>query len=323
LDAVSLFPALDQRPKIRQPMQVDKQTSREIRGELMTRLNIRRLGYALGAEVTGVDLRQPLGVEIVAAIRQAWLKHIVLCFPGQELTPEHLMAFSERFGDLDDNRFSQALSHPDHAPVFLISNSPVNIKEKRIDGAVNDHWHSDLSFSLRPSTATILNAQQLPEIGGDTMFANMYMAYDALSPAFKEAIESLEAVHDVAVPKAFSTLSPATQASIRQKNPPVAHQLVRVHPETGAKALNVGRISGIVGMNGDESKPLIDFMNRHATRYEFIYRHRWSVNDLLMWDNRCALHYAIPDYEPTCVRLLQRCSLLGERSGYIPSSSSN
>ena len=204
----------------------------------------------------------------------------------------------------------------DHAPIVMVANTAITVKEKKIDSVINDHWHSDLSYTPRPTTATFLNAQQLPDVGGDTMFANQYMAYETLSPRLQALIEPLEALHDVAAGTAFAQVSPETQAEFKRRNPPIAHPLVRVHPETGRKSLFVGRTRSIVGMTDEESKPLLDFLNRHATRYEFIYRHRWSLNDLLMWDNRCALHYAIRDYDMKQVRLMQRCSLLGDKVGH-------
>jgi taurine dioxygenase len=150
------------------------------------------------------------------------------------------------------------------------------------------------------------------------MFANMYAAYDALSPTYRKMIDGLSAVHDASLGAAYDRMEPGARATMMEKNPPVTHPLVQVHPETGRKALYAGsRVRNVTGMSRDESGPLLEFINSHAVRYEFTYRHRWRDNDLLMWDNRCALHYAVPDHDPAELRQMQRCSLLGPKAGVI------
>jgi len=290
----------------------------------MSKLNIRRVGYALGAEITGLDLREPLEASAVAEIRRAWLDHLVLRFPGQVLEAEHLSAFASQFGELDDNRALPHLRHPEHAAVYVIVNKPLVIKGKWYSGGAASQWHTDLSYTTRPGTAGFLTAKELPEVGGNTMFANMYMAYETLSPAFQRIIESLEGVHDITTGATYQNGDPPEiQAEKRRLNPPIAHPVVRIYPETGRKALFLGEnVRNFVGMTQEESKPLIDFLNRHATSYELVYRHSWAVNDLVMWDNRCTLHYAVQDYDPTQLRRLLRCSLLGPKSGYVYTSDS-
>jgi taurine dioxygenase len=286
----------------------------------MGRLDIRRLGYALGAEITGLDLRRPLDAATVSDVRRAWLDHTVLCFPAQDLSREEFMAFCAQLGELDDNRATPHLRHPDDPNVIVLVNKPLQVKEQSYHGSVANYWHTDNSYTDRPSTATFLNAKILPEIGGDTLFAGMYAAYDALSPALKGRIEHLEGVHDVSLSASFRNKrdSPEVEAERRRRNPPVVHPVVRVHPETGRKALFVGsRVRNFVGMTEEETKPLLDFLNQHATSYEFVYRHRWTANDLVMWDNRCALHYAVPDYDRRQLRQMLRCSLLPPKSGRV------
>jgi taurine dioxygenase len=281
-------------------------------------LKIRRLGYALGAEITGVDLTRALDEDTVSAIRKAWLDHVVLCFPGQDLGPETLCAFGERFGELDDRRATPHLRHPDCPPVYVLVNNPVKIKDRVFRGMVSNNWHTDNSYTVRAASATFLNAKELPEVGGDTMFANTYMAYDALSPALQGLLEPLEGVHDVSMGGTFQGDSAEVQAERRRRNPLVAHPVVRIHPETGRKALYVGsRVRNFAGLSEEETKPILNFLNQHATRYEFIYRHRWAVNDLLMWDNRCSMHYAVPDYDRGQMRRLIRCNLLPPKSGRL------
>ena len=284
----------------------------------MSGLVIRRLGYALGAEITGVDLTRPLEADLVAEIRQAWLDHVVLCIPKQALSPAQLEAFAGQFGELDDNRAAAHNRLSDHYTVMPINNQPSTIGGKQFGGGIADMWHSDRAFTDRPQSLAFLNAKALPETGGDTLFANMYLAYETLSPKLRNLIEPLEGVHDVSRTSSFPRLSPQMQAERLRVNPPVVHSLVRVHPETGRKALYVGdRVRNFVGMSEEESRPLVDFLNRHATRYEFTYRHRWNVDDLVIWDNRCAMHLALRDYDLTQHRRMFRCSLLAPKSGYI------
>jgi taurine dioxygenase len=284
----------------------------------MGELRVRRLGYALGAEVTGVDLSRRLDEATVAEIRRLMLDHVVLCFPQQNLEAEALKAFCSRFGELENNE--QSINrHPDDAEVLIVANKPLVVNGKQFTGyARADKWHSDHSFTSHPTTLTFLVAKELPEIGGNTMWANMYMAYDALSRAMQRLIEPLSAMHDIKQGPAFARVDATMQAKLTQYQEPVAHPVVSVHPETGRKVLYVGtRLRKFVGMSEEESKPLIDFLNQHAVRYEFLYRHRWSLSDLVVWDNRCALHFAVQDYDQGFTRRMLRCSLVGPQSGEL------
>jgi taurine dioxygenase len=285
----------------------------------VSKLQIRRVGYALGAEVTGLDLREPIGASAIAEIRAAWLEHIVLCFPGQDLEAEHLSSFANLFGELDDNRALPHLRHPDHPAVYVIVNKPLVIKGKSYSGGAASQWHTDLSYTSRPGTAGFLIAKELPDVGGNTMFANMYLAYEHLSPTLQRMIDPLEGIHDITTGATYLKGDPpAIQAEKRRLNPPVAHPVVRVHPEAGRKALFLGEnVRQFAGMTEEESRPLIAYLNSHATRHEFVYRHSWRANDLVMWDNRCALHYAVLDYDPGQLRRLLRCSLLGPKTGRV------
>jgi taurine dioxygenase len=280
----------------------------------MANLHVRRLGYALGAAITGVDATERLDRETVAAIRQAWLEHVVLCFPGQDLSPEQFKDFCAQFGDLDQDNSGSLNRIPDQPGITMLTNKPVTINGQRAGGNAPSRWHSDNSYRSRPPTFTFLLAQELPDVGGNTMFANMYVAYETLSPAFQRAIDPLQAVQDIALwPTYRGKNTPAVQA-ILEANPPTARPLVQLHPETGRKALYIGqdRVRNFAGMTEEETTPIMDFLNRHATRYEFIYRHCWSVNDLVMWDNRCSLHYPVPDYDHTQVRRMLRCNVYSD-----------
>jgi taurine dioxygenase len=282
------------------------------------KVEVRRLGYALGAEVLGVDCRH-LDDETTAALRAAWLEHIVLCFPQQHLKPAEFREFCGRFGALDDNRAIADLRDPHIPEVMIVVNKPIELEGKSYTGHVTDKWHTDLSFTEHPTTASFLSAEVLPDCGGATMFANMYAALETLSPATRRMLEPLEAVHDIARASG-KTLShdPAFAAAIEQANVPVAHPILRTHPETGRTCLYLGSHAWTIdGMTVEESRPIIEFLNRHATRYENTYRHRWSLGDVVMWDNRCALHYAVRDYDQTQVRRMRRASLLGPREGRV------
>jgi taurine dioxygenase len=275
---------------------------------------IRRLGYALGAEVTGVDLSRPLDDVTVAELRRAWLDHQVLCFRDQRLSrKEDLVAFASRFGEIDRlcNPKQRDSENPD---IQLVTNKPRDGKpwDGHIRGEV---WHSDQSYTLCPNVGTFLLAKELPDVGGSTLFANQYSAYLTLSTAMKDIVEMLSAVHDVT--KAVT--SDVTKAKRATVDPPVVHPVVKLHPETQQKVLFVGeRMRQFVGMTPEESRPLIDFLVRHAVTYEFTYQHRWRVNDLLMWDNRCLMHYAVSDYDQLRqARHMWRCSLLGPETGRL------
>ncbi len=284
---------------------------------------VRPLGFALGAEVTGLDLRAPLSPQHREAIYQAWLKHLVLVFPGQDLEPEELIRFSRQFGELDRHDSTPHYRDPAHPEILLVTNRPRDGKpsETRNTGR---NWHSDLTYTNRPAKGALLLCKEKPPVGGDTMFANLYLAYETLSPKYRAFLEQLEAIHDVTLVKGIEKRDPAKVADMKRLNPPIAHPLVRVHPETGRKVLFAGqRVRGFVGMTEEESAPILDFLNQHAASYEFTYRHRWTVGDIVMWDNRCTQHVALPDFDQTKTRHMIRCSLLGEPSGRVlPSEAS-
>jgi taurine dioxygenase len=292
----------------------------------MGKLKVQRLGYALGAEVVGVDGTRVLDSETIATIRQAWLDHIVVCLRGQALDPEQFRNLCGQLGELDVehsvNSGSTSATNcvPGLAEVRIRANQSVVVDGMTIGkSSPADRWHSDYSWKESPTTMTCLLAKDMPEVGGDTMFANQYMAYETLSPAFQQMIEPLRAVRDYALGAAsYESSSPEQQARAKELHPPVEHPVVLLHPETGRKALYVDAfVRNFVGMTEEESKPIIEFLRGHATRYELVYRHRWSVNDLLMWDNRCALHFAVQDYDQSELRRTIRASLVGTRTGCL------
>ena len=275
----------------------------------------RRLSPACGAEITGIDLRRPLGGVQVAGVHRALGGNGILLFRNADLTPEEHVAFSRQFGPLEAHVIGD-FALPGRPEIFVVS----NVKEDgRLKGAVyaGQYWHSDLSYMEKPSMGSLLLCREMPEIGGDTMFANMYMAYDTLSDTLKEFIGKLTAVHDYshAYDTYFAHLKerPPLSPEARAKTPPVEHPMVRVHPVTGRTALyvNPGFTKGIVGMPKEESQPILEFLFRHSTRPEFIYRHKWQVNDMIFWDNRCVMHYALADYDFSVRRHMHRTTIAG------------
>jgi taurine dioxygenase len=279
----------------------------------MPNIDVQPIGYALGAKVTGVDLSQPLDADTLAQIRSAWIRHLVLVFPGQDLRPETLIAFTRNFGELDTYETQPFNRHPEHDEVMLLSNKPVNGKLPA--GAYNgQNWHTDLSYTIRPAKATMVYCIQKPSVGGDTMFASMYAAYEALSPKLRAFVADLEGVNDVSLISARR--DPAILEAFKQMNPPVVHPAVRIHPESGRPALYVNdRVRSFVGMSDAESKPIIRFLCEHSRQPRFVYRHRWEVRDLVLWDNRCLTHLAVGDYDPTEVRHMIRTSTMGDHVG--------
>lgn len=279
-------------------------------------ITIKRLSPAAGASVTGLDLKRPLDRSTVNELHGALAEHGLLLFRNADITPAEHVAFSRHFGPLEAHVIGE-FALQGHPEIFVVSNVLEGNKPK---GAVyaGQYWHSDLSYMAAPSLGSLLLCREMPDIGGDTMWASMYLAYDTLSQAMKEFLDRLTAVHDYshAYDTYFAHLKerPPLTAEQRAKTPPVEHPVIRTHPVTGRKALyvNPGFTTGFVGMPAEESRPILDFLFRHSTRPEFIYRHRWHVHDLIFWDNRCTMHYALADYDFSVRRHMHRTTVGGE-----------
>ena len=284
-------------------------------------ITVKRLSYGIGAEIQGVDLTRPLSQDAVDQIRKAWVDNCIVLFRGQDITPEQHIAFSARFGKLDDHAALFKSRHPEYAEIFLVTTkpnadgSPSNTRETGVN------WHSDLSYTLRPATGSLLYCLEIPEVGGDTQFANMYLAYDSLSESFKRLIEPLQAVHTYAwaIHDTEKGRNPEYAKAHIAVNPPVVQPMVRVHPETGRKALYVseGVTTHIAGMTHAESQAILQPLFAHSVRPEFTYRHHWQPHDLIMWDNRSAMHKALRDRVPGTYRHMHRTTILGEPSGAL------
>jgi taurine dioxygenase len=264
--------------------------------KIAANFHYRRFEAPLGADIAGLDLARPLDAETFAAVRRAFLiSEGVLVLRNQRITPEQHIAFSRRFGPLMIHVLKQYLL-PGHPEILQVSNvirdgKPVGL------GDAGRYWHSDLSYAPEPSLGSLLHAQELPAEGGDTSFANMYAAYEALTPLVKRRIEGLRAVHSYRNSYDRMTGSPfrpplteAQKAEVQE----VVHPVVRTHPETGRKALfvNEGFTLRILDIPENESRDLLALLFAHSTEARFIYRHRWRDFDLVFWDNRCAIHLA-------------------------------
>lgn len=279
-------------------------------------MEVRKLSNALGAEVVGLDLSKPLSDAQAKELRAHWLEHLVLLFRGQGLTPVDVIRFSAGFGELErHDNYQPELRDPQHPELLVVK--ATDLRGRRI--TFGQQWHSDLSYTVRPSMGSALYCLAMPEVGGDTMFTNLYMAYDELSPAMKRIAERLECVHDITFGRSHRDGTPEQLAETRKRNPPVIQPVVRVHPETGRKLLFVSEwmCSRVVGMSREEGRGIIDFLCRHSTREEFTFRQRWRVGDTLLWDNRATAHIALADYPPGARRELLRTSIAGNPQGRL------
>jgi taurine dioxygenase len=270
---------------------------------------VRRIAGALGAEIEGVNLSQDLGADLVAALRRAFLEHLVIFFRGQDLTPAQFMRFAECFGE----------------PVEYPMMKPIEGFPKIIQVAKYEHervnfggvWHSDTSYLEHPPMGTMLLAREVPPYGGDTLFANQYLAYETLSDGMKRLLEGLTAVNTSAGADALRT----RLVGIRDAETPDTHKVftaehpaVRTHPETGRKALyvNYTHTARFKELSDEESRPILQFLFQHQVRPEFTCRFAWQPGSLAFWDNRCAQHNPVNDYHGFR-RVMHRITLGGEK----------
>jgi taurine dioxygenase len=274
----------------------------------MGAVSVHRIAGALGAEIAGVDLTT-LDEATVAAIRQAWLEHLVIFFRDQHLSPAQFLAFARAFGEPIEYPFVKGLDdHPEIIPVLKLAHETVNF------GGI---WHSDTAYLAEPPMASMLIAREVPPVGGDTEFANMYLAYETLSDGLKRVLEGLVAVNSSSSADVSRTREDRIKDSAREdakKEYVAAHPVVRVHPETGRRALyvNTAHTVGFEGMTKEESAPLLRYLFRHQARPDFTCRFRWQPGSIALWDNRCTQHNAINDY-PGHRRLMHRITLAGDR----------
>lgn len=261
-----------------------------------TEITVRPLAPAIGAEIIGLDLARPIDDAIFSQVHDAFLRHLVLLFRGQSLDAAQHIAFSRRFGELEIHVLSQ-YHDPAHPEIYVISNVGADGKPRGVHpdkGTMT--WHTDTSFTRTPSLATILYGKEVAREGGDTLFANLQAAYDALNAEMKQRIQGLRAVHDLAESRRKSEDAPLTPEQ-RRAVPSVDHPIVRTHPATGRKGLYLGsHAHWIKDLAPEESDALLAELARHATQDTFVYRHRWRQGDVVMWDNRATVHRAT-DYD--------------------------
>ncbi|MDH3580954.1 MAG: TauD/TfdA family dioxygenase [Hyphomicrobiales bacterium] len=281
-------------------------------------LEVRPLASALGAEIFGIDLAKPLTNKEMDSVHQAFLDHQVIFFRDQDITPEQHLDFARKFGELDIHPYAAGLEgHPEIMPI---------IKEPEDTTKVNfgGKWHSDVTFYEEPALGSILYALEVPKIGGDTLWANMFLAYETLSDGLKETLDGMQAVHSAS--RAYGLNSRTTQrhkdgSGISMKvragedaEAEVTHPVVRTHPETGRKLLfvNANFTQRFVGWSDEESVPLLTFLWEHATQPAFTCRFQWRKGSIAFWDNRCTQHLALNDYHGQR-REMHRVTVCGDK----------
>lgn len=276
---------------------------------LRNTIDVRPVAGALGAEIHGIDLSQALDDGIVSQVRQTLLDHLVIFFRDQTLSPAGLVGFARRFGPIGHYPFLKGLpEQPEVIEVLKLEHERVNF------GGI---WHSDTTYLETPPMGSLLYAVEVPPAGGDTLFANMYLAYEALSDGMKRMLGDLRAISssakaDVSRTREDRIASSPGKAALEAFE--TSHPVVRTHPETGRKALyvNVAHTSRFDGMTEAESRPLLEFLFRHQVQPEFTCRFRWQKGSLAFWDNRAAQHNPINDYHGHR-RRMHRVTIEGDR----------
>jgi taurine dioxygenase len=273
----------------------------------MSGFEVRPITPAIGAEIHGVDLSKPLSQETFEAVEKALLDHMVLIFRGQDITPEQQLDFGRRFGEV----YCPAMSAfpPEHPDIMLLDTTTPK-------GAGADNWHYDATFMAEPPLGAILRPLQLPSSGGDTCFANMAMAYEALSPTLRSMLAGMKAVHDLTPQLRISLergISPDDFETLTRKWPPVEHPVVRTHPVTGRKALFLNRNTGsrLEDLTERENELLLPFLLDHTRSPEFQCRVHWELDCVGMWDNRTVQHCGVPDFSER--RIMHRVTIAGDR----------
>lgn len=272
-------------------------------------LTITPLSPALGAQISGIDLSVEINAEQRDAIEQALLKHQVVFFRDQPLTPAQQARFAAHFGDLHIHPIYPNV--PETPEVLVLDTAVTDVRDNAV-------WHTDVTFLATPAMGAVLSAKQLPAYGGDTLWASGIAAFEALSAPLRQMLDGLTATHDFTQSfplERFGTTAEDRERweATRRANPPLSHPVVRTHPVSGRKALFVseGFTTRINELSEAESKALLALLFAHATRPEFTIRWRWQENDVAFWDNRVTQHYAVDDYRPQR-RVMHRATILGD-----------
>ena len=278
-------------------------------------IEVKPLSGSIGAEIRGADLAR-LNQETFAEIHRAWLEHLVAVFPDQKLSADAQIAFARRFGPVMVDPF---IKSPAGKPELMVV-----VKDKHERKAFGESWHSDNAYLDKPPMASFLYALEVPAYGGDTLFANQYLAYETLSAGLRATLDGLTGIYGPhAYAAAIDSQSYGAERSMKLRDDDavaetlrteVEHPIVRTHPETGRKALYVNSSYTLrfKGWTAAESKPLLDFLYKHSSRPEFTCRVRWAEGTLTMWDNRCALHHPVNDYHGQR-RVMHRVTAEGDR----------
>jgi taurine dioxygenase len=291
------------------------------------RIEVRPTGAGLGADIDGVDLSQELLPGTVDAIKRAWSDHLVLRFREQQLDDDQLMRFSAYFGELDwapviaasrvrvpgEERYVDS-AEEGRRYISVISNIIENGKAIGALGAYESIWHTDMSYNPEPPSASALYALEVPPSGGDTGFANMYLAYETLPDDLRRQVEGRLCRHDSTYNSAGELRRGFKEVTDPRQAPGADHPIVRTHPVTGRKALFLGRRRNayIQGLDLEESERLLDALWARATKPEFTWYQQWQVGDLVLWDNRCVMHRR-DEFAPNSRRLMHRSQIKGDR----------
>jgi taurine dioxygenase len=276
--------------------------------DLTDQIKLRPLSGSIGAELSGIDLSRDLPDETIATIRQAWLDHGVIFFRDQNLPPARFLALARRFGEVVEYPFVKGLAdYPEIIPVIKLEHERSNF------GGV---WHTDTAYLDIPPMGTMLIAREVPQAGGDTLFASGTHAYEALSDGMKRLLDGLKGVNTSAKADVTKTREDRIKDSARndaRKEYEAAHPVVRTHPETGRKSLyvNIAHTQRLAGMTDEESAGVLNYLFQHQIRPEFTCRFRWEPGSIAFWDNRCVLHNPINDYHGHR-RVMHRITLAGD-----------
>jgi alpha-ketoglutarate-dependent taurine dioxygenase len=282
-----------------------------------SRLTVRKLHPALGAEVRGIDMHRPLDPDSARDLQDAWMEHLVLVFPDQHVTDQEHVAFTRYFGEPEI--FHQKIIRSQRVKeIFRVSNvnedgilmPPDHPTVQQV--ALAQFWHTDSSYRQIPCTGALLHGVEVSRTGGETQFTNMYLVYDALPEALKRQVQGRKAQHNFGHMHTQANLKPLTEEEMATM-PPVWQPMVRKHPVTGRSALYISPIYNDVveGMNREDGKQLIAELTEFAADRRFVYTHRWETDDVLMWDNRCTMHQVTP-FDPRERRVMHRTTIVGQ-----------
>jgi taurine dioxygenase len=272
-------------------------------------MKIKKIAGALGAEISDLDLSAGISQQLAADIRAAFLTHQVIFLRQQNLTPQQFLAFAQSMGEPIEYPFVKGLEGFPH----IIEVKKLEHEKANFGGI----WHSDTTYLEAPPMGSMLLSREVPPYGGDTLFANQYLAYEALSDTMKKLLSGLTGISSSAKADVSKTREDRIRSDGKEAAPQeyrAEHPVVRTHPETGRKALyvNVAHTAGIVGMTDEESAPLLNFLFLHQIKPEFTCRFAWDANAIAFWDNRCAQHNPVNDYHGFR-RVMQRITLMGDK----------